>query len=436
MPRKGKLVSVPDEDIPVLESMKYSPDEELSLPAKIILELRDNPSPQAAANALDVTEPTIIKWRDRYLEDGIDGLHPRKRNNHSVTPAEVSVRAFLEKADPEKTWTAKEIADELHLNQRQVQNVLKKLGLPLERKRSWTCQTLDIIDGPGPYIAGLYLTCDVQIIVCCSFKGRNLSGWDVKGLVYTYNSAFAERLAASADKLSMQDVLVTAVGFSDTAVRTTMTSPASFIETTIGEWEDVSDTTLYVYSCSATPVAYHGKRLKNVFLEHFPSLDGWLQKIHGLLWPIDVAQFCTIESEMRAINSYIKSCNQKSAPFMWRMCYSESGPAIQQPDISPTFEGEDMTMEEMLGTFLSDVEMKPGYQECVSLLISKNEEGRIVYQVSRPDAGLPSTADFDVSTQEGFEASINALDECATAIGREVDKSARQFYLNEVKKNR
>ena len=223
MPRIGKLVSVPDEDISVLESMKSNPDEELSLPAKIILELRDNPSPQAAANALDVTEPTIIKWRDRYLEDGIDGLHPRKRNNHSVTPAEVSVRAFLEKADPEKTWTAKEIADELHLNQRQVQNVLKKLGLPLERKRSWTCQTLDIIDGPGPYIVGLYLSCDVQIMVCCSFKERNLSGWAVQGLVYTYNSALKDRLAVSATKLSMLDVLVAAVDFSDTAVRTTVT---------------------------------------------------------------------------------------------------------------------------------------------------------------------------------------------------------------------
>jgi len=252
-----------------------------------------------------------------------------------------------------------------------------------------------------------------------------------------YSSAFKDRLALSATKLSMIDVLVTAAEFSDASARTTVTSPGSFIEATIGEWGGVSDVTLYVLTCSATPVSYRGERLKGVFLEHFPDRDGWLLKIHGLLWPADAVRFRTIEAEIQAINSYIKGSSPDSAPFMWHMSYSESGPAeLQEPGTPPAFEGSEGTVEEVLGSFLSDAEMQPGHQECVSLLISRNEEGQLVYHVTRPDTGLPNTTGFDLTTQEGFERSINTLDECATTIGNSVDKSARQFYLDEVKKNR
>ncbi len=94
MARKGKTISVPEEDIPVLEAMKVSPDESLALPARIILELQDNPIIKNVSKILGISEPTIYKWRDRYLEAGIDGLYPRKRN--PKTP--LSTRSLTERS--------------------------------------------------------------------------------------------------------------------------------------------------------------------------------------------------------------------------------------------------------------------------------------------------------------------------------------------------
>ncbi len=96
MARKGKTISIPEEDIPVLEAMKASPDESLALPARIILELQDNPIIKNVSKILGISEPTIYKWRDRYLEAGIDGLYPRKRNPKTPSLTERSVSDLVE----------------------------------------------------------------------------------------------------------------------------------------------------------------------------------------------------------------------------------------------------------------------------------------------------------------------------------------------------
>ncbi len=47
--------------------------------AKVVLLLADGVSARTAASKLDISRPTIAKWRRRFLQDGIKGLASRYR---------------------------------------------------------------------------------------------------------------------------------------------------------------------------------------------------------------------------------------------------------------------------------------------------------------------------------------------------------------------
>ncbi len=418
--------------------MKASPDESLALPARIILELQDNPIIKNASKTLGISEPTIYKWRDRYLEAGIDGLYPRKRNPKTPSLTERSVSDLVESGDPEKSWTAKEIAQHLGINQRQAHNAMKKLDIPSERCRSWTYQTAEIEDSSNPYIVGLYLSSDVNVIIFTTLTERDLCGWTLRGRLVTYSSSLKSRMEMSVTELSMLDTLLTATELADIAVTTNGMKPGTFIETVVEEWQEVSDATLHIYTCADKPPAYHGTRLRGVIFGHFLDYDEWLQKVKGFNWHTDPRQLFEAAAKANAIDGFLQHCSEESSPYIWYLLYSQSGkePASEpKPGELPILTGKNGTLEDELSSFLNNEGMEPGKQECVAILVSRNEDGKLVYRVTRPTTGLPATTTFDLTTEEGFERSINALDQCATALGDSVDMDARRFYLEVIKKN-
>jgi transposase-like protein len=49
-------------------------EQSLAQRARILLLLADGLTPKAVSEQLQVTPPTVFKWRKRYLEAGIEGL--------------------------------------------------------------------------------------------------------------------------------------------------------------------------------------------------------------------------------------------------------------------------------------------------------------------------------------------------------------------------
>ncbi len=438
MARKGKTISVPEEDIPVLEAMKASPDESLALPARIILALQDHPILKDVSKTLEISEPTIYKWRDRYLEAGIDGLYPRKRNPQTLSLTDRSVSALVGNSDPGKSWTAKEVAEHLGINQRQAHNAMKKLDIPTERCRSWTYQTVETEDSSNPYLVGLYLSSDVKVAIFSTLTKRDLCGWTLRGRMVTYSSSLKKRVERSVTELSMLDTLITAAELADIAVRMNGMKPGTFIETVVEEWQEVSDATLHIYTCADKPPAYHGTRLRGVIFEHFPNCDKWLQNVKGINWHTDSRQMLEAVAKANAINGFLQHCRKESSPYIWYLLYSQSGkepvPESKSGEL-PVLTDKNGSLEDALSSFLINEEVEPEKQECVAILVSRDEDSKIVYRVTRPITGLPATTTFDLSTEEGFERSINSLDQCATTLGDSVDMDARRFYLDVIKKN-
>ena len=52
--------------------------------ARILLLLADGVTPKAVSDQLQVTPPTVFKWRKRYLEAGIEGLKDFPRSGHPL----------------------------------------------------------------------------------------------------------------------------------------------------------------------------------------------------------------------------------------------------------------------------------------------------------------------------------------------------------------
>ena len=65
--------------------------------ARIVLAVADGAGTTAAARRLGVSRPTVIKWRDRFAADGVDGLDdlPRSGRPKTIDDAQI-IAATLE----------------------------------------------------------------------------------------------------------------------------------------------------------------------------------------------------------------------------------------------------------------------------------------------------------------------------------------------------
>jgi transposase len=63
-------------------------EQSLAQRARILLLLADGLTPKAVSEQLQVTPPTVFKWRKRYLEAGIEGLSdlPRSASHSNLGP--------------------------------------------------------------------------------------------------------------------------------------------------------------------------------------------------------------------------------------------------------------------------------------------------------------------------------------------------------------
>ena len=53
--------------------------------ARIVLAVADGDGTSAAARRVGVSRPTVIKWRDRFLADGVSGLAEEERSGRPKT---------------------------------------------------------------------------------------------------------------------------------------------------------------------------------------------------------------------------------------------------------------------------------------------------------------------------------------------------------------
>jgi len=138
--------------------------------ARIILACLEGKQIQQVAQELNVSLPTVSKWRQRFSLWGLRGLQDQSRSGKPVrydTAFRNRVLATLEEPPPPgmSHWDGPAVAEKLNASVHAVWRVLRREGIYLQRRRSWCVSTDKEFAPKAADVVGLYLNPPVNALV-------------------------------------------------------------------------------------------------------------------------------------------------------------------------------------------------------------------------------------------------------------------------------
>lgn len=146
--------------------------------AEIVLASADGETNKAIAKRLKLTQMTVGKWRRRYLEAGIEGLHdelrpgrPRSLDDERV--AEV-INLALQGPPPNATqWTVRAMAEQTGISKSTVQRWFELFGVQPHRQKTFKLSNDPFFVEKVRDIVGLYLNPpDCAVVLCVDEKSQ------------------------------------------------------------------------------------------------------------------------------------------------------------------------------------------------------------------------------------------------------------------------
>lgn len=144
----------------------------MALRARIVLECAKGSSNTNVAEQLQITKPTVGKWRERFLVHRLDGLvdEPRPGAPRSITDAQVEkvVTTTLESMPSQGThWTTRQAAKKLGLSQTAIVRIWHAFGLQPHRVEHFKLSKDPLFVEKVRDVVGLYLNPPERAVVLC-----------------------------------------------------------------------------------------------------------------------------------------------------------------------------------------------------------------------------------------------------------------------------
>ncbi len=144
----------------------------LVLRAQIVLLTADGFAPTTISEALDTTQPTIRKWRSRYVQAGLAGLRNEPRPGRPRTLDDQRVADLLNKAlqtRPIKQthWSVRSFAAEAHISKDMAHRLFRASAIAPHRSRSFKLSNDPAFVEKVRDITGLYLNPPENALVLC-----------------------------------------------------------------------------------------------------------------------------------------------------------------------------------------------------------------------------------------------------------------------------
>jgi transposase len=169
----GELVLIDDQHVE-LRAIAQS----RSLPAgyvfraKLILLLAEGASFSAIKQRLQTTAPTIIRWKQRFLRHGLDGLdtfHPGQTASVLTPALRARILAATRKkpSDGSTHWSCRKLAATLRVSKDAVHRVWKEAGLKPHRLERYMASDDPEFEAKASDIIGLYLRPPQHAAVFC-----------------------------------------------------------------------------------------------------------------------------------------------------------------------------------------------------------------------------------------------------------------------------
>lgn len=183
-PAKALRVSTADRELLVALVGGGKTPQRVALRARVVLGAADGRSNNSLAAELGVTRPTILLWRKRYLESGIDGLlkdapRPGRKKKITAKRVEAIVNATLRTTPRDAThWSCRTLAKAQAVSPATVQRIWSAHGLQphrigkfkLSRDPDFVKKLRDVV--------GLYLNPPDKALVLCVDEKSQIQALD------------------------------------------------------------------------------------------------------------------------------------------------------------------------------------------------------------------------------------------------------------------
>ena len=144
----------------------------VALRARIVLLTADGFAPSAIAEELGTSQPTVRKWRARYVEDGMAGLRneprpgrPRSLDDQRV--ADLLNQALQTRPAKQTHWSVRSFAAEAHISKDMAHRLFRTAGIAPHRSRSFKLSNDPAFVEKVRDITALYLNPPDHALVLC-----------------------------------------------------------------------------------------------------------------------------------------------------------------------------------------------------------------------------------------------------------------------------
>lgn len=338
MPFEGQPIHLTDAQRSDLEEVTRSRalPAEFVQRAKVVLLLADGVSARTVATKLDVSRPTIAKWRRRFLEDGVEGLTSRYRGRAPwklTSRVRARVLAATRRPPPDGTthWSCRRLAAHLGVSKNIVQRVWREAELRPHRLARYMASTDPDFETKAADIIGLYLDPPRHAAVFCVDEKTAIQALDRRDRVLPLSPGRVERHGFEYKRhgtLSLYAALNIQTGdvVGKTTARHTSQDFVGFLGEVVVTCEPDQEIHVILDNLSA-----HKTKLVAAFLDehpnvklHFtPTYSSWLNQVE--LWFSKVQRdvlsrgiFTSTADLARKLRRYIKAYAKQAKPFRWK----------------------------------------------------------------------------------------------------------------------
>jgi transposase len=170
----------------------------LALRSRIVLECAKGLENKAVARHLAVSQQTVSKWRNRFVQARLEGLvdAPRPGAPRTVKDADVEavITRTLESTPKSAThWSTRAMAKEMGLSQSTVSRIWRAFGLQPHRQETFKLSSDPLFVEKPRDIVGLYLDPPVKALVLCVDEKSQIQALDRTQPILPLAPGVAER---------------------------------------------------------------------------------------------------------------------------------------------------------------------------------------------------------------------------------------------------
>ena len=309
----------------------------LALRSKIVLLAADGFTNTEIGDELDITLPTVGKWRRRFLEDRLDGLadEPRPGQPRTISDAkveEVITKTLESKPENATHWSTRSMADAAGLTQNAIHRIWRAFELKPHLRETFKLSTDPFFVEKVRDVVGLYMSPPENAIVLSVDEKSQVQALNRTQPILPMTPGQAERGTHDYERNGTTS-LFAALNVATGAVigrcyrRHRQQEFVKFLDIIDGSFPEKAGEQIHLvldnYGTHKTPRVKRWLAKHPRFVVHFtPTSGSWLNQVERFFAAITDKQirrgsFKSVKALEKAIQEYLDHHNADAKPFQW-----------------------------------------------------------------------------------------------------------------------